>query len=78
MKSQPTFRNLNSRAIQFGLSVETLFTHGKVFELPTFAKAMADSAAVDILIDGCARRVSVTNADKVSALKSFQELCHYC
>lgn len=69
---------LNSRAIQFGLSVETLFTHGKVFELPTFAKAMADSAAVDILIDGCARRVSVTNADKVSALKSFQELCHYC
>ena len=66
---------LNSRAIQFGLSVETLFTHGKVFELPTFAKAMADSAAVDILIDGCARRVSVTNADKASALKSFQELC---
>ncbi len=64
---------LNHRASHFALSIEALFTQGKVYELPTFAQEVASTLSADILIDGQARRVRITQEDKTWALKILQD-----
>lgn len=75
-ESESDISELTMEARKFMLSAQALFLQEQVFALPTFTKSVVDVAArgpFQILVDGRAVEVKITEDDKRRAVQVFKD-----